>query len=138
MEHTTELRVRYAETDAMGIVHHASYLVWMEAGRTELFRHGGQAYTAWEARGVSLSVAEVQVTYRAPARFDDRVEVRTRLLEAGRRRVAFGYEIAREGVRLAEGRTVHLVTGVDGRGSVLPEDLLRLLQGWISQDHGPR
>jgi acyl-CoA thioester hydrolase len=74
-----------------------------------------------------MSVAEVRVTYRAPARYDELVEVRTRLAEAGRRKVIFAYEVLREGTRLAEGHTVHVVTGSDGRARVMPEDLLRFL-----------
>ena len=127
MESITSLRVRYAETDAMGIVHHAVYPVWMELGRSDLLRELGQSYAEWERRGVMMSVAELHVRYRAPARYDELLEVRTRLMEAGRRKVVFAYEILRDGIRLAEGESIHLVTGPDGRSRVMPEDLLRLL-----------
>jgi len=127
MESITPIRVRYAETDAMGIVHHAVYPVWMELGRSDLLRQLGQSYAEWETRGVMMSVAEVRVTYRAPARYDELVEVRTRLAEAGRRKVVFAYVVLRGGKRLAEGETVHVVTGPDGRARVMPEDLLRLI-----------
>jgi acyl-CoA thioester hydrolase len=127
MEAITSIRVRYAETDAMGIVHHAVYPVWMELGRSDLLRELGQSYGKWEERGVLMSVAELRVTYRAPARYDELVEVRTCLKAAGRRKVVFAYEIRREGVRLAEGESVHVVTGPGGRARVMPEDLVRLL-----------
>ncbi len=127
MESITPLRVRYAETDAMGIVHHAVYPVWMELGRSDLLRELGQSYRSWEERGVMMSVAELRVTYRAPARYDELVEVCTRLKAAGRRKVVFAYEIRRAGIRLAEGESVHVVTGPDGRARVMPEDLLRFL-----------
>jgi acyl-CoA thioester hydrolase len=127
MESMTSIRVRYAETDAMGIVHHAVYPVWMELGRSDLLRDLGHSYAEWEKRGVMMSVAELHVKYRAPARYDELVEVRTRLKEAGRRRVIFAYAILREGTRLAEGESVHVVTGPDGRACVMPDDLLQLI-----------
>ena len=131
LESTTAIRVRYAETDAMGIVHHAVYPIWMELGRSDFLREQGQSYAEWERQGVMMSVAEIFVKFRSPARYDEIVEVRTRLLEANRRKVVFGYEITREGIRLVEGRTVHVVTGPDGRARTLPEELLRLVQGAI-------
>jgi acyl-CoA thioester hydrolase len=76
---------------------------------------------------VMMSVAELRVRYRAPARYDELVEVRTRLKEAGRRKVVFAYEVWRGETRLAEGESIHLVTGPDGRARVMPEDLLRFL-----------
>jgi acyl-CoA thioester hydrolase len=127
MESVTDIRVRYAETDAMGIVHHAAYIVWIELGRSDLLRNLGSGYPEWERRGVHMTVAGLDMTYRAPARYDEVVRVRTRVLEAGRRRVVFGYRLERDGVRLAEGRSVHLVTGPNGRAGTLPEDLLGLL-----------
>ena len=127
MESITAIRVRYAESDAMGIVHHAVYPVWMELGRSDLLRELGQSYAEWEKRGVRMSVAELRVTYRAPARYDELVKVRTRLKEAGRRKVVFAYEVLRDGTRLAEGESVHIVTGPDGRARAMPEDLLRLI-----------
>jgi acyl-CoA thioester hydrolase len=127
MESRTAIRVRYAESDAMGIVHHAVYPVWMELGRSDLLRELGQSYAEWEKRGVMMSVAELHVRYRAPARYDELVEVRTRVKEAGRRKVVFVYEVLRDGTRLAEGESIHIVTGPDGRARVMPDDLLRLI-----------
>lgn len=131
LETLTPIRVRYAETDAMGIVHHAVYPVWMELGRSEFLRAQGQSYAAWEAQGIFMSVGELKVRYRAPARYDELVEVRTWLREAGRRRVVFAYEVLREGQRLAEGESVHIVTGPDGRARVLPESLLAQVAGAV-------
>ena len=129
MESRTAIRVRYAESDAMGIVHHAVYPVWMELGRSDLLRELGQSYADWEKRGVMMSVAELHVRYRAPAHYDELVEVRTRVKEAGRRKVIFAYEVLRDSTRLAEGESVHIVTGPDGRTRVMPDDLLRLISG---------
>ena len=127
MESRTVIRVRYAETDARGIVHHAEYPVWMELGRSDLLRELGQSYADWEKRGVMLSVAEIRVRYRAPARYDELVEVCTRVKEAGSRKVVFAYQVQRAGTLLAEGESVHIVTGPDGRAHTMPEDLHRLI-----------
>jgi acyl-CoA thioester hydrolase len=125
---STTIRVRYAETDAMGIVHHAVYPVWMELGRSDLLRMMGQGYAQWEAQGVFMAVAELRVKYRASAHYDELVQVRTWVTEAGRRKVVFGYEITREEVRLAEGQSVHLVMGPDGRNRTLPDAMQALIQ----------
>jgi acyl-CoA thioester hydrolase len=89
----------------------------------------GQSYAEWEARGVRLVVNEIRVRFRSPSRYDELVQVRTSLLETGRRRIVFGYRIERAGVLLAEGESVHLVAGTDNRARVLPDDLLALVQG---------
>jgi acyl-CoA thioester hydrolase len=124
---TTPIRVRYAETDAMGIVHHAVYPVWMELGRSELLRDLGHSYAEWEAQGIMLAVGELRVKYRSPARYDELVTVRTWVKEGNRRKVVFGYEITRDGTRLVEGESVHLVMGRDGRHRTLPEAMLALV-----------
>ena len=124
---STTIRVRYAETDAMGIVHHAVYPVWMEQGRSDLLRLSGQGYSEWEAQGVFIAVSEVHVKYRAPAHYDELIHIRSWVKEAGRRKIVFGYEVTRDAVRLAEGETVHLVMGRDGRNRTLPEAMLALV-----------
>ncbi len=113
----SRLRVRYAETDAMGIVHHSRYLPWLEMGRTEFMRAHGFTYRRLEAMGVSLAVVEVSLRYRRPARYDDPIVVHTRLGEFGRVRVAFDYAVHNEddGRLLVEGRTLHAFVGRDGR-----------------------
>jgi acyl-CoA thioester hydrolase len=136
MESRTLVRVRYAETDAMGIVHHAVYPVWMELGRSDFLRELGQSYASWEARGVRMAVGELKLRFRAPARYDEVVEVRTRLREGGRRRVVFAYRILRDGVLLAEGETLHFVTGEDNRGRVMPEDLVALMATALDRAEG--
>jgi len=123
----TTIRVRYAETDAMGIVHHAVYPVWMELGRSDLLRQLGQGYAEWEAQGVRMAVAEISLKYRAPARYDELVLVRAWVKACNRRKVVFGYEISRDGLRLTEAESVHLVTGADGRARTLPEAMLALV-----------
>ena len=102
----TRLRVRYAETDQMGVVYYANYLVWMEVGRVELCKACGFNYRDMENEdGVLLAVAEAACRYRAPARFDDEVIVKTWIGEANSRVVTFAYEM-----RLADSETV-LATG---------------------------
>src|SRR3954453_13166781 len=91
--HATELRVRYAETDRMGVVYYANYLVWCEVGRVEFLRSHGRSYAALEAEGTGLAVAEATVRYLAPARFDDLVRVETILTGVRSRAVIFDYVI---------------------------------------------
>ncbi len=128
MESLTEIRVRYAETDAMGIVHHSHYIVWMELGRSDFLRQRGMSYADWEARGVKLPVNGIGLTYRAPARYDELVQVRTTLASVTRRQVTFTYRIEREGLLLAEGESRHLVAGAEGRASVLTPEFLSMLK----------
>jgi acyl-CoA thioester hydrolase len=123
----TLIRVRYAETDAMGIVHHAVYPVWMELGRSDLLRQLGESYAQWEAQGVMMAVSGLHLTYRAPARYDEEVLVRSWVKEAGRRKVVFGYEISRDGLRLVEAESVHLIMGPDGKNRTLPDAMLALV-----------
>ncbi len=122
--HQTLLRVRYSETDQMGVVYYANYLVWMEVGRVELCQSLGFRYRDMEKDdGVLLAVAEAQCRYLSPARFDDEVIVETSLKNAGARLVRFGYEMSVEnGARkIARGETTHLFVGKDMRPVRLPE-----------------
>lgn len=89
------LRVNYSETDQMGVVYHANYLVWFDRARTELMRETGLTYKELEQQGVYLAVADVRVRYRAPARYDDLVKVRCWVRDLGSRRVTFGYVVER-------------------------------------------
>jgi acyl-CoA thioester hydrolase len=102
-----ELRVRYAETDQMGTAHHANYVVWCEDARTAHFRRSGISYRDLEARGLLLVVVEVQVRYRAPARYDDLLRIDCWVRERNRRRVIFGYAVNRpeDGLLLATAQT---------------------------------
>ena len=131
--HEFELRVRYAETDQMGVVYHANYLVWCEIGRTELIRAlAGVSYAQLEEEGVLLAVADLSIRYHGAARYDNMVRVRTSLTDARSRSVTFEYVItnAETGDRLASAKTVLVSLGRDGRPIVMPEHLrTRLAQG---------
>ncbi len=120
--HATELRVRYAETDRMGVVYYANYLVWCEVGRVELLRALGRSYAVLEAQGVGLAVSEATVRYLAPARFDDLVRVETTLTSVRSRAITFDYLItnAESGTRLATARTALVSIDGDGRLAVIP------------------
>ena len=127
----SRVRVRYAETDQMGIVYYANYFVWFEVGRTDLLRHAGGSYREMEREGVSLPVVEAHCEYRQPARYDDELEIRTRggLLSAVR--VRFDYEVIRpsDDTALADGYTVHAALDAAGRPRRLPERISQLLAG---------
>ncbi len=124
-------RVRYAETDAMGIAHHSSFLLWMEMGRTEFMRAYGFTYRELESLGVMLPVVELNVGYRRPTRYDDQLRIDTHVAEFSRVRIKMYYRIYREpdNELLAEGWTLHAIAGRDGRPLRLsdhPEALARL------------
>ncbi len=122
--HEVRLRVRYAETDQMGIVYHANYLIWMEVGRVEFFRSAGLRYADFEKQtGLHLAVVEASCRYMAPARYDDEVAVYTTLGESNARLVRFDYEIcaAATGVTLATGFTRHVFLDREMRPRKLPE-----------------
>jgi acyl-CoA thioester hydrolase len=92
---TLTLRVNYSETDQMGVVYHANYLVWFDRARTEFLRERGLTYRELELEGLYLAVSEVKVRYRAPARYDDLLQVRCWVRDVGSRRVTFGYVVER-------------------------------------------
>ena len=120
----TRLRVRYAETDCMGVVYYANYLVWMEVGRVELCKALGFNYRDMEAEdGVFLAVAEAHCRYRSPARFDDEVIVKTWVEDANARIVVFAYEmrLAEQDRVLATGHTRHVFVNRAMRRTRLPE-----------------
>lgn len=121
----TEVRVRYAETDAMGVAHHTSFLVWFEVGRTEYTRAVGMPYRDVEASGVRLVVVEAHCRFARPARYDDRVVIRTRVQQVSKATLTFGYEVVRrpDDELLGEGRTVHAATDLDGRLRWIPDDV---------------
>ena len=120
----TRLRVRYAETDQMGVVYHANYLVWMEVGRVEYWRASGLRYRDMEREdGILLVVAEVSCRYLSPAVYDEEVVVRTSVAEATPRMIRFDYELlaADDGRKLATGYTKHVFCGADRRPAKLPQ-----------------
>lgn len=124
------IRVRYAETDQMGIAHHGEYFAWFEVGRTDLLRETGCSYREVEEKGLRLPVIETHVRYLKPARYDDVLEIHTEVKELTGARVVFSYEVRRGDTEgpLATGRTEH--AAVDGRGRAcrLPEEIRRRLQ----------
>lgn len=126
------LRVRYAETDQMGVVYHANYLVWMEMGRVELCRACGVRYRDMEQQdGILLTVAEASCRFASPARYDDEVVVRTTVERVHPRLLEFRYELtdAETGRLLARGITTHVPCGRDLRPCKLPEKYLNAFRG---------
>ncbi len=126
------LRVRYAETDQMGVAYHANHLVWFEIGRTEFCRQRGFTYEAMEREtGSYMMVAEVSCRYRRPLRYDQEFIIRTRIRQLRKRTLTFAYQIldAQQGTLLAEGETKHVVTDGNGRPRSFPAHYLHYLQG---------
>jgi acyl-CoA thioester hydrolase len=119
----SHVRVRYAETDRMGVVYYANYFVWFEVGRTDLLRQSGWSYREMEVDGFALPVIDAQCAYVESARYDDDLEVRTVGTMVSPVRVQFRYEIVRasDGARLATGSTVHATLDRRGRPCRLPE-----------------
>jgi acyl-CoA thioester hydrolase len=119
----SRVRVRYAETDQMGVVYYANYFVWFEVGRTDLLREAGWNYRDMETEGFGLPVIEAHCTYRQSAKYDDEIEVRTTGEMLSPVRVKFSYEVVRaaDAATLATGTTVHATLGRDGRPRRLPE-----------------
>jgi acyl-CoA thioester hydrolase len=127
---TSTVRVRYAETDKMGVVYYAHYLVWFEIGRTDWLRETGWTYRAMEAEGLALPVIECHCEYKLGARYDDEIEVRTEARLVSPVRLAFDYQLVRraDGVAIASGYTVHATIDTARRPTRLParvRDLLR-------------
>jgi acyl-CoA thioester hydrolase len=129
-----ELRVRYAETDQMGIAHHSHHLVWCEVARTDHMRRQGVSYRELEEQGLRLVVVEAAVRYRLPARYDDLLSVRCWVREVASRRVEFGYAVDRpaDGALLATARTALIALDASNRMSTLPPAVGDRLQ--VTQD----
>lgn len=121
----SQVRVRYAETDQMGVAYHGNYLAWFEVGRTDLLRQTGFTYRELEQQDLRLPVIEVQVRYLKPARYDDVIEIRTELKSLSGARVAFDYRVWRDADELARGTTAHAAVNASGRPRRLPEALRR-------------
>lgn len=127
-----DFRVRYAETDQMGVVYHANYFIWCEIARTELIRRRGSSYAELERDGVLLAVADASMRYHAPARYDDMIRAEAWLEEVRSRTVTFGYRILRvvegaEPERLVTATTTLIVLGSDNRPRKLPPELMEAL-----------
>ena len=127
----TRLRVRYAETDQMGVVYHTNHLIWFEVGRVELMRQMGFSYRDMEREdGLFIAVAEAKCRYRAPAYYDEEVVVKTCLKRVRESVIIFGYELARAntGALLAEGETTHIVTDSKMKIAALPHKYLSVFR----------
>jgi acyl-CoA thioester hydrolase len=131
-ETVSEVRVRYAETDQMGVAYHTHYLVWCEIGRTDHIRSFGESYAAIEAAGVRLAVADAEIRYANSARYDDVIRVRTRVEQVRSRVVTFAYELTRVEdhgeTRVASARTRLIALGDDGAPRTLPQQLQQRLR----------
>jgi acyl-CoA thioester hydrolase len=123
----TRVRVRYAETDQMGVAYHSNYFIWFEVGRVELMRQLGYAYRDIERAGFFIAVADARCRYKAPARYDEELIVRTHLKNLRQTMVQFGYELLRasDGALLAEGETTHVVTDKKLNVAPLPEEYMK-------------
>jgi acyl-CoA thioester hydrolase len=123
--HSVRLRARFAETDAMRVVHHTAYFNWFEVARTELLRSTGLPYTEIQKRGFGIPLVEAFANYKAPARYDDEVEVRIRVGRIGRSSLRLDYEVVKlpGGGLLCIGHTVHVLVGGDGKPVKIPDEL---------------
>jgi len=124
--HKTELRVRYEETDKMGVVYYSNYLVWFEVGRAEYIRSLGTSYKEFERRGVRIVVAEAYCRYESPAHYDDLIIVRTRLSEIRSRSLKYMYTVVRKAdeKQLASGYTTHVFVDKNGKSLKIPKWVL--------------
>ena len=128
IHHTTTVRVRYGETDQMGVVYHPNYFLYFETGRTELMRSAGIAYSELEKSGVFLVVTEASCRYRAAARYDQELRILTRVEEVGKATVTFSYRVVGpDGTLLAEGRTQLASVDAAKNPVRLPKDVSSLL-----------
>ena len=123
-EHTIQLRTRYDECDPMGFVHHSKYLQYLEIGRTEFLRSAGGRYREIEESGLLVVVVRVDIRYRSPARYDDLIDVTTRIVKVTAAKIHHEYEIARGGVRLVDASVTLAVIDRSGRVQRIPEGLM--------------
>jgi acyl-CoA thioester hydrolase len=133
----TTFHVRYAETDAMGIVHHAAYAVWLEEGRSELMRTNGTSYARFEADGMALAVSQLQIRFLAAARYDQLVTVRCWVQQFQSRKIEFAYEVvdAESQQLLATGSTEHICITRDGQVARIPTKWRALFMAERENDH---
>lgn len=125
----TSVRVRYAETDAQGVVYHANYIVYFEVARGAFLRELGIDYNALEATGFFVVVVEARARYLAPARYDDELVITATLAEVRNRSFSFKYAVRLGETLVAEGETAHVVVDRQGKATRIPEELRRVLAG---------
>ncbi|PLX99286.1 MAG: acyl-CoA thioesterase [Desulfuromonas sp.] len=129
------LIVRYAETDAQGVAHHANYLIWFEEGRSDALRQNGLHYTDFEKAGYFLVVAEANVRYKAPIFYEDQLTIETTLTSFRSRIMKFSYRVLdKDGKVRAEGETAHVVVGPDKRPTALPDSFIEQLEKIQARD----
>jgi acyl-CoA thioester hydrolase len=121
-----QIRVRYAETDRMGLLHHANYLVYFEQARTELLRAGGIAYKDLEDRGYFLVIAKADIRYKSPAHYDDLLTIRTTVTRTTPVRLEHRYEVFRDGALICEGATTLACVNAEGRLQAMPDWLVEM------------
>ncbi|HEX9254503.1 MAG TPA: thioesterase family protein [Candidatus Angelobacter sp.] len=129
----TRLRVRYAETDKMGVVYHANFVIWFEVGRVELLRQLGFQYSDMEKDdNCHIPVVDLRVRYKAPAQYDDEIVVRTQIKNVRSSLLHFSYEVFREADRtlLATGETMHIIVDNKLERTTLPEKYLQAFNGF--------
>ena len=134
LETISELRVRYAETDQMGVVYHANYLIWCEIGRTDFIRAIGKPYAELERDGVVLAVSDAALRFHASARYDDPIRVHTRLIDVRSRAVTFSYRITHAETKtlLVSGTTALISLSRDGRLVSMPAHLRAFLEAAVT------
>jgi acyl-CoA thioester hydrolase len=135
----TRIRVRYAETDQMGVVYHSNHFIWFEVGRVELLRQLGFSYKEMEAQDdCFIAVVDARCRYRAPVHYDDEVVVRTYLKHVREKVIHFGYELVRaDGAQLlAEGETTHIVANAQMKPRALPDKYMKVFRGAVAGKSG--
>lgn len=133
----TRIRVRYAETDQMGVVYHSNYFIWFEVGRVELMRQLGFTYREMEREdGCFIAVVDARCRYKAPARYDEEIIIRTHLKNVRESLIHFGYQAVRAGdaTVLAEGETTHIVIGADMVRRTIPEKYMAVFKDAVARE----
>ena len=133
MKTSSKIRVRYAETDQMGVAHHSAYVPWLEVARVDWLKAVGLDYAEIERGGVFFPVIELRLRYKRPARFDEELIVETALTELASRRFTMSYRLLKEGKVVAEGETVHVTQDASGRARRLPDELREVLQNALTR-----
>ncbi|MCX7829647.1 MAG: acyl-CoA thioesterase [Acidobacteria bacterium] len=133
----SEIRVRYVETDQMGIVHHSVYFHWMEVGRTEFLRKRGFPYSKMEEEGVRMPLIEAWANYISSAKYDDEIIIKTKLTESSPIRFSFSYEIIRksDGKLIARGITKHIATDCQNKPKRVSKEILSIIGGSVDKNN---
>ncbi len=133
VESTSHIRVRFSETDAMGVVYHSNYLNWFEVARVDLMDSIGMPYKNFAENKIHLPVVEAHLEYKRPAKFDDKLEITARIEEAPTVKIKVQYEVLRGGVLLCRGYTTHVFIGEKGTPVKPPKEFLERLRGLIGK-----